>query len=1013
MLSYIAQATGRGNIPPETAQLVRHQIAVALAVAAAVGSNMYFSIELTRHASEIAAVWTANGLLLAALLLTPDAKLRLMQIVMCAAANFVVNIVQDRPIGINLVFTAANTIEVMSAFWVYTRLCAQPLELSKIAALKSFSFACGSAPVLTAILVAIFTSIASQANFWNTLFDWYVSDVLGLLIVTPAVVLMIREGSEILRLQNRLQIIVLFAFLLTVTFVVFSLNYPLLFLIYPALILIAYKLGPAPTALATIIVAAIALTHPFMGPFASNMANASEHARIILAQVFVLVVFYTSLPLAEVMAEERRLRDRLTAEVQLSAGLAEGFRNQQQALVDQKIESEAVHTRLSDALDVMPAGVVMLDSKGNYVTWNKKYEDIYKETADQLFVGGSIETATRIGLKRGIYPGAVGQEEKWLAERLERLRNPGEPHEQVLADGRHFLIKECRTSDGGIISVRSDITELKRKEASSRLLFESNPLPMFVVCQSTLSILAVNKAAIGDYGYLEQEFLQMSFNEIQRGFTRNTESKQNNGANGDGKPTQHVKRSGAVIDVEIHITEFEHLGVPSIMIAAIDMTLRNKAEAKAAHMARHDPLTNLPNRNMLAERMSQAVARVRRGDRVALLLLDLDNFKSINDTLGHAAGDELLNGVADRLRYVVREVDTVARLGGDEFAVLLIGADLPRGAAVVAERIIDCIAQPFFLGTTQVSCSVSVGIAIAPNDAVEAADLFRFADLALYTAKDEKRGTYRFFQDDMNEKVHLRALLEADLKTALENDELEIHYQPIVSVELGRPICAEALVRWRHPIRGLIPPMEFVPIAEETGLIVKLGELVMRRACKDAAQWPDSMAVAVNLSAIELSNPSLISIVRSSLAEAGLPGERLHIEVTETTVMKDVEKSVATLKAIGKLGVDISMDDFGTGYSSLSSLRSFPFNKIKIDRSFVMDLETSQEAREVLATILALAKTLGMRSTAEGVETNEQLRIVQSLGCTEVQGYLYSKPLPLAQLQLFLAGCDVDTRNAA
>ena len=424
--------------------------------------------------------------------------------------------------------------------------------------------------------------------------------------------------------------------------------------------------------------------------------------------------------------------------------------------------------------------------------------------------------------------------------------------------------------------------------------------------------------------------------------------------------------------------------------------------AEIERLAHHDALTSLPNRNLLAEHLGRAMARVKRGQNVALLFLDLDNFKLINDTLGHTSGDELLKIIAGRLLAAVRETDTVARLGGDEFAILLIDANLPNGAANVSQRIIELVQQPVMIGTKSISCGVSIGIAIAPDDASNPADLLRYADLALYAAKAEQRGTYRFFQLEMDRKVRARTVLENELRCAIENGELEVHYQPILDVKTKSLISAEALVRWRHPTRGLVPPMEFIPVAEDTGMILNIGLHVLFSACRDAASWPSHVSVAVNISALELVNPDLVRNIQAAIQSAGIESSRLEIEVTESSLMKDVAASIKTLNEIVELGVKISMDDFGTGYSSLGALRSFRFAKIKIDRAFVRDLDNSEEARAILATIVSLAKLLGMETTAEGVETVEQFKIVKKHGCSQVQGFLFYKPLPLDQLQAVL-----------
>ncbi len=411
--------------------------------------------------------------------------------------------------------------------------------------------------------------------------------------------------------------------------------------------------------------------------------------------------------------------------------------------------------------------------------------------------------------------------------------------------------------------------------------------------------------------------------------------------------------------------------------------------------------------------MQEALAGVAKGDSAAVLFLDLDKFKVVNDTLGHSAGDSLLKEVARRLYRCVRKTDTVARLGGDEFAVLLAGACPPAEISRICERILEEMQAPILLAGKDISIGVSIGIATAPADAMTPEELFRCSDLAMYAAKDEGRGKYRFFKKAMDEKARARASLESALSLAIGREELELHYQPLVSLETGAISCMEALVRWRHPTRGLVPPSEFIPVAEETGMIVALGEVVLRRACVDAAAWPAGVKVAVNVSALELESPGFFNRVVTTLEASGLSPRSLEIEVTETAVMSNIQRSIALLKDIRALGVDIAMDDFGTGYSSLSFLRTAPFDKLKIDRAFIRDSSASADGREILAAIVSLARTLGMSTTAEGVETVEQREIARALGCTELQGYLFSPPKPLGELKALLDASARASKDAA
>ena len=426
---------------------------------------------------------------------------------------------------------------------------------------------------------------------------------------------------------------------------------------------------------------------------------------------------------------------------------------------------------------------------------------------------------------------------------------------------------------------------------------------------------------------------------------------------------------------------------------------RKRLEAQLLHMARHDALTGLPNRVLFQEHLGQELARGgRRGEDLALLCIDLDLFKEVNDTLGHPIGDKLLKLVAERLRECARETDVVARLGGDEFAVVAVAAEQPRGAIVLAQRIIAALSSPFDLDGHQVVIGASIGIALAPGDSEQGEGLLKAADLALYRAKADGRGLYRLFEPEMDAKMQARRTLELDLRKALITNEFELFYQPVVNLALNEVCAFEALLRWNHPTRGMISPAEFISLAEETGTIVPLGEWVLRQACAEAVGWPDDLKVAVNISPAQFKSRGLALAVTSALAASGLRPSRLELEITESVLLQDSESVMETLHALKDLGVQISMDDFGTGYSSLSYLRSFPFDKIKIDQSFVRDMSGDNDSVAIVRAVAGLGRNLGMSTTAEGVETDQQLEHLRDEGCSEVQGYLFSRPLPASEL---------------
>jgi diguanylate cyclase (GGDEF)-like protein len=434
-----------------------------------------------------------------------------------------------------------------------------------------------------------------------------------------------------------------------------------------------------------------------------------------------------------------------------------------------------------------------------------------------------------------------------------------------------------------------------------------------------------------------------------------------------------------------------------------DITERRRAEQQIAHLAHHDALTDLPNRVSFREQLQRELERTRRGEQLAVLYIDIDEFKSVNDSLGHPAGDELLKAVASRLRSCIRETDFVARLGGDEFAIVQTGIKQPNDVVELVKRIYEAIREPHECLGHQVATDASIGIALAPNDGTELDQLLKSADLAMYGAKADGRRTYRFFEPQMDACVRARRTLELDIRQAIAEGAFELHYQPIVNLGSNEIVGCEALLRWNHPVRGMISPAEFIPIAEETGLILQIGDWVLTTACAEATNWPPGIKLAVNVSPVQFRSHAFSLKVANALATTGLSAGRLELEITEAVLIRDDEAALAMLQHLRAIGVHIALDDFGTGYSSLSYLQRFPFDKIKIDRCFVNDIAEAEGSSSIVQAVINIARARNMTTTAEGVETERQRDMLLGFGCTEMQGYLFSPAMPVAKIRMLLS----------
>jgi diguanylate cyclase (GGDEF)-like protein len=693
------------------------------------------------------------------------------------------------------------------------------------------------------------------------------------------------------------------------------------------------------------------------------------------------------------------------------------------------------HDQLEGALENMLQGLAMFDGEQRLIVCNKRYAEMYALTPEQVKPGTTVREILEYRVANGFYH--VRDTESFLSSWTSGFGDVS-ARIQELADGRVISVTRRSMPNGGRLVTHEDITERQKLVAQldeqHRLLKEheeqlrgqnllldaalNNIVQGLAMFDADFKLVLCNQRYLEIYGLRPEQ--------AARGTTllQIIENRMANGLLSERTPGEMLdamlrRRAASFEQFHSQLSDGRCIAVtvqPMVDGGTVtthqDITVQRRSEAKITHMALHDALTGLPNRVLLNERLEHALACAKRGEMVATHILDLDHFKHVNDTLGHPAGDKLLKLVTDRLRTLVRETDTIARMGGDEFAIMQVTISQPSDATALAHRVIELLSAPYEIESHQVVIGTSVGIALSPMDGVAPEEILRNADLALYRAKGDGRGTYRFFEQEMDTHMRARRALETDLRRAFAAQEFELHYQPVVELATGKICGFEALIRWRHATEGMVPPDTFIPLAEEIGLIVPIGEWAIREACTTTAKWPAHLKVAVNLSAAQFKSPGLVQVIESALAASGLAAERLELEITESTLLQDSETTLAMLYQLRDLGVRIAMDDFGTGYSSLSYLQTFPFDKIKIDRSFVKDIVESTGSLNIVRAVAALANGLGISATAEGVETTEQLETVRSEGCKEIQGYLFSKPLPAADIErLFLSDREIIART--
>jgi diguanylate cyclase (GGDEF)-like protein len=710
------------------------------------------------------------------------------------------------------------------------------------------------------------------------------------------------------------------------------------------------------------------------------------------------------------------------------------LKRQSTALQQRDEELRAQSQRFEMAVTSLSQGVCVFDADQRLLICNEPYRRMYGLSRDQASPGKTLREILQERIAIGLYSGA--SPEDYIRERLQAVAS-GVPavHTHKFSDGRIIRLGHHPIPGGGWVATHEDFTEHQvlndrlgqqnrlLKEQEHRLRLQNLHLDAALNNMSQGLVLFDKERRVVICNRRYREIYGLTSEQVKPG-TPISDLIQHRLSLGLKVLSGHGDYVRTRVEGEITPANAFHEFADGRTIAyAIrplpdgggvatheDVTEQRRIEARLQHMAHHDALTDLPNRVLLRERLEEAL---RGSAPVGVLWLDLDRFKEVNDTLGHAVGDALLQAAAERLQSCVRDRDTVARLGGDEFAVIQTGAAQPMGATTLALRIIEAISAPYQISDHQIVVGASVGISVAPDDASDADLLLRNADLALYRAKNEGRGTYRFFEPGMDARMHARRQLELDLRSALANDSFELNYQPVFDLDTNNITAFEALLRWTHAERGSIPPAEFIPLAEETGLIGAIGAWVLREACRQARIWPDSIRVAVNLSPLQFKQNDLVQLVADALLSAGLSASRLDLEITETVLLENTDKTLATLHELRGLGVRISMDDFGTGFSSLSNLRSFRFDNIKIDRSFIQGLGESEQCSAIVQAVAGLGAGLDVTTTAEGVETADQLEWVRAFGIIEVQGFFLGCPVPASEVERLVASTRVRARPAA
>jgi diguanylate cyclase (GGDEF)-like protein len=686
-------------------------------------------------------------------------------------------------------------------------------------------------------------------------------------------------------------------------------------------------------------------------------------------------------------------------------------RSQEKLVAEKAAELELINARFNAALRNMSQGLCLFDPDQRVVIANARYAEIYRLREDQVKPGTTLRQILELRRQNGT--SFATDPEAYVNINVKRSSET-----QELADGRVISIKRQAMANGGWLTTHEDVTAEKHSEnllaekaAELEVMNTRFSAALSNMAQGLCMFDGQRRLVVWNERFAElhnvpRHLLKVGtpYEEIVANRIARTLKKEESDPEVRARLAELARQPSNASRVDqlpdgrfVQLTRQPMQGGGWVAMIE-DITERRRVEAEIVHLARHDVLTGLANRAQFNARLEEASRRLKRnGSTVTVMMIDLDKFKAVNDTLGHPAGDQLLIEVGRRLQSTIRETDVLARLGGDEFAIIQEGGpDQHEGAIALALRIIGTISQPFDLSGHEARIGTSIGIAMAPENGVEPEELLKRADLALYSVKANGRNDFRLFRPEMIEMVNTQQSAENELRQAIESEEFELHYQPVVDVRTRQLCGVEALVRWRHPTRGLVAPDHFIPLAESTGLIVPLGEWILQRACRDAASWPANIKVAINISAVQFQKSNLFDVILCTLMETALPPERLELEITETSLLDNQEAHLTTIRQLKNLGLSIALDDFGTGFSSINYLTIFPFDKIKIDKSFIKDVLNRSDCKAVVASTLALAQGLGIVTAAEGVETEEQFEYMRSAGVDLAQGYLFGRPVPIS-----------------